>query len=97
VHRFYSPSLKGYLYTLSPQEAQSLMQEHSDQWQYEGTAFYAFPEGRQPQDAAPVHRFWSPQLQYHLYTIDEREATQLRTLHSQTWTYEGVAWYAYAE
>jgi hypothetical protein len=95
VHRFYSPTQRGYFYTIVSQEAQKLMRDYSDQCQYEGVAFYAFPAGQQPPETTPVHRFWSPRLQYHLYTIDEKEVQQLRILHNDTWAYEGVAWYAY--
>jgi O-antigen ligase/tetratricopeptide (TPR) repeat protein len=95
VYRFHSPTLKGYLYTISALEAQKLTKEYPDQWQYEGVAFHAFPEEQQPQGASPVYRLWSPSLQYHLYTADKHEAEQLETMHSDTWTYEGVAWYAY--
>jgi hypothetical protein len=95
VYRFYWPTQKSYFYVIESPEAQKLMHGPSDRWKYEGIAFYAFPAGQHPQGAAPTYRFWSPQLRYHLYTIDEKEVEQLKSLHSDTWVYEGVAWYAY--
>jgi hypothetical protein len=95
VHRFSSPQLHGYFYTIVRAEAEKLRHDSAQQWQYEGTAFYAYPEGQQPPDASPVYRFWSGSLRYHYFTTDEKEREKLRTTYSRTWAYEGVAWYAY--
>jgi hypothetical protein len=44
----------------------------------------------------PVHRFWSPLTGKHFYTIDEAEKNKLiNDYPSSTWTYEGIAYYAY--
>ena len=45
---------------------------------------------------APVYRFWSDQLSGHVYTIDEGEKEYLLTKLADVWTYEGIAFYAYA-
>lgn len=95
VHRFHSPTLKGYFYTLSPSEVEKLTQDYPDQWRYQGIAFYAFAQLDQPHGTIPVHRLWSPSLQCHLYTADEMEVKQLKTMYNDTWVYEGVAWYTY--
>jgi hypothetical protein len=42
---------------------------------------------------APVYRFWSDKLQAHFYTISESEKNKL--VDDATWTYEGIAFYAY--
>ena len=39
----------------------------------------------------PVHRYYSPTLNRHVYTGSEREA--LLFLTSDNWTYEGIAFY----
>ncbi len=49
-----------------------------------------------PGQPVPVWRFWSPVLGGHFYTLDEAEKERLLTESAQTWTYEGVAYRAYA-
>ena len=95
VHRFYSPTRKAYFYTILASETQHLIEDYTEQWQYQGKAFYAFPDGQQPPGTSPVYRFWSVNLGYHLFTIDEAEKNTLRTRYSNVWTYEGIAWSAY--
>ncbi len=46
-------------------------------------------------DLAPVYRFWSGILGGHFYTIDEAEKEVLVKEYSDTWTFEGIAFYAY--
>ena len=62
----------------------------------EGPDFYAYPPGAQPAGAKPVYRFWSPLHSGHFYTLDEAEKDNIiATYPEATWTYEGIAWYAY--
>ncbi len=96
VHRFWSDTLGVYFYTIVEAEREKLETMYSDVWTYEGPAFYAHPEGSQPAEAVPVHRFWSDALGYHFYTISERERDKLIAEYSHAWAYEGIAWYAYA-
>ncbi len=95
VHRFWWPGNNTHFYTIHEQEKQLLIDEYSDVWVYEGTVFYAHAEGQQPGLARPVHRFWSPTLYTHFYTVSESERDELVAESSDTWTYEGIAWYAY--
>ena len=44
----------------------------------------------------PVYRFWSNASSSHFYTVREDEKNKLIDSFSDTWTYEGVAFYAYA-
>jgi hypothetical protein len=44
----------------------------------------------------PVYRFWSETYTSHFYTIKETEKNKLINSFSNVWTYEGVAFYAYA-
>jgi len=39
-----------------------------------------------------VHRFWSPSLSTHFYTISDQEKDMLITQYPDVWTYEGVAY-----
>ena len=95
VHRFWSPLLSTHFYTIDGQEKTFLVDAYPHVWVYEGAVFYAHPEGRQPIAARPVHRFWSPVLNTHFYTINVPERDMLIDQYSHVWTYEGVAWYAY--
>lgn len=95
VYRFYSPVLEAHFYTISESDKAKLINDWPHVWTYEGTAFYAYPQGQQPQDAKPVWRFWSPVLEAHFYTISESDKNKLIDNFSHVWTYEGVAWYAY--
>ncbi len=45
----------------------------------------------------PVHRFWSPVFRGHFYTRNETEKNNIIRDLSDYWTYEGVAYNAYAE
>jgi hypothetical protein len=95
VYRFWSDTIDAYFYTISEKEKVKLETQYSRDWTYECVAFYAFPEGRQPVDAVPVHRFWSGTAGYHFYTISEAEKDDLMKNHAGVWVYEGVAWYAH--
>jgi hypothetical protein len=44
---------------------------------------------------APVYRFWSDKFSGHFYTISETEKDKLLEKYADTWTYEGIAFYAY--
>lgn len=95
VYRFWSGSLEGHFYTISDREADKLLTEYADVWSFEGVAFYAFPTDAAPSDTLPVYRFWSDRLGHHFYTMSETEKQKLIDVHAYTWTYEGIAWYAY--
>jgi len=46
----------------------------------------------------PVYRFWSPQNSRHFYTISQAEKDYVQaTYPSSIWTYETVAYYAFAD
>jgi hypothetical protein len=95
VYRFWSPVLSSHFYTISEDEKDMLLRNFPEVWTLEGTAFYAFPEGRQPPETCPVYRFWSAALGCHFYTISEGERDNLVRSFSRVWTLEGIAWYAY--
>lgn len=94
VYHFQSRDLDTCFFTINESERDRLIGRNGDVWCYEGVAFYAFPEGRHPPDAKPVHRFWSATSKTHFYTASESERGELMTRLPHTWTYEGVAWYA---
>jgi hypothetical protein len=97
VYRFWSPVLVSHFYTISETERDMLINEYGYVWTSEGTAFHAYPEGRQPGGASAVYRFWSPLTAAHFFTIDEAERDMLINEYAYAWTYEGVAWYAFKD
>ena len=97
VYRFWSGRLAAHIWTASEDEKNKLLKEQSDTWQYEGVVFYTYPARKQPFGSMPVYRFWSGQLGDHFYTASETEKDKLILHYANTWTYEGVAWYAFAQ
>lgn len=97
VYRFWSSTLNSHFYTISETERDNILNEYPTYvWELEGVVFYAYPEGDQPADAKPVHRFWSAKNGTHFYTISETEKDSIiATYPTFTWAYEGIAWYAY--
>jgi pimeloyl-ACP methyl ester carboxylesterase len=95
VYRFWSPSLSGHFYTISEAEKDMLIRDFPSVWTFEGTAFYAYPDGAQPAGTAAVYRFWSGTNSCHFYTISEAEKDMLIRDFPAVWTFEGIAWYAY--
>ncbi len=96
VHRFWSAQLADHFYTIDEAEKNKLMSQSAGVWTYEGIAFYAWPDGRQPPGTCPVYRFWSSVTTSHFYTADESEKARLLQDPSHLWTYEGIAWHAYS-
>jgi len=95
VHRFWSEKLGVYFFTIVEAEKDRLERLYSHVWAYDGPAFYAYPEGHQPDSAVPVYRFWSGDFGYHFYTISEAERDWLIANFPHVWAYEGIAWYAF--
>ena len=97
VYRFWSPQHSAHFYTISEAEKDSVIATYpATVWSYEGPVFYAYPAGSQPAGASPVYRFWSPLHSAHFFTISEAERDSVvATYPTSTWTYEGIAWYAY--
>ncbi|MGE5294994.1 MAG: hypothetical protein ACM3VT_09205 [Solirubrobacterales bacterium] len=95
VYRFWSDVYASHFYTIDEAEKAYLIEMYSDVWTFECTAFYAYPEGRQPSGCVPVYRFWKLTDNSHFYTIDEAERDMLMKDYSSIYTYEGIAYYAY--
>ncbi len=94
VYHFVSPISGKHFYTIFDGERAKLLNNLTT-WTDKGTAFYVFSEEYYPAEAKPMHRFWSPALHGHFYTMNEAEKDKLMTRHAQ-WNYEGIAWYALA-
>ena len=94
VHRFWSPVLGGHFYTTQQSEKEKLEAEYADVWTYEGVAYHALPDDREP-NSAPVYRFWSESLGSHFYTMDEEERDRLINEFWDVWTFEETVFYAF--
>ena len=46
------------------------------------------------EDKTPVYRFWSPTLERHFFTTGAGEKQNLIDLYPDTWTFEGIAYFA---
>ena len=96
VYRFWSPVSDKYFYTISESEKDWLIANYPDYWTYDGPAFYAYPEGKQPPECKPIYRFWNIEEGGHFYTIDESEKDNLIAQSADTFVFEGIAFYAYS-
>jgi len=95
VYRFWSPTTDRHFYTINSAEKDKLINKYSQTWTFEGTVFYAWATPYDP-NLVPVYRFWSDRSSSHFYTISEGEKNKLIAKYSDVWTYEGIAFYAYA-
>ncbi len=85
--------------TLSDDERNALLETYPPVVRgHEDIEYYAYARADACPGLQPVHRLWSPVLQRHFYTIrpTEKDAVLAGSLKG-TWTYEGVAFYAFAE
>jgi hypothetical protein len=93
VYHFVSIKNKRHFCTIKEDEKYKMLDTQKDTWKYQGIAFFAYPEGHQPEGARPVYRFWAETLGQHFYTMDEATRAVMKTK-SDTWKDEGIAWYA---
>jgi len=95
VYRFYNNKTGGHFYTTNEAEKQKLIDKYSYVWIPEGIAFYVYPSVKN--GLSPVYRFYNPKTEEHFYTINEAEKNKLlSSQYKNTWTPEGIAFYAYA-
>ena len=95
VYRFWSASQSRHFDTISGSERDRLIDRFSYAWQFEGIAYYAFYQNTED-NLVPVYRFWSPKSGSHVWTVSESEKDRLLAEPPDMWTYEGIAFYAYA-
>jgi len=96
VYRFWASEKGRHFYTIDQQEMTKLVNRHWQTWTPEHAVFYAYPEGGRPPETCPVYRFYAPGLDAHFFTMSQQEKEQLVRSNAETWTYEGVAFYAYS-
>jgi hypothetical protein len=94
VHKFWAINGQTQFYTVDEAEKDKILREYAHVYRYDGVAFYAYPQGRQPADARPVYRFTGVADDNHFYTANDTEVSLLRENYSQLFVYEGIAFYA---
>ena len=96
VYRFWSPVLDDHFFTVDESEKEVLIKSFPDVWTFEGPVFKAATAALAP-GLAPVYRFWSNRFSTHFYTISETEKDMLIMADADTWTFEGVSFFAYPD
>lgn len=94
VYRFWSAVKSRHFYTILGAERDKLIKQYPGIWQYEAVAYWAC-YGPSERNLAPVHRFWSPTLEAHIWTISEDEKNRILRDYSDIYQYEGVVYYAF--
>jgi hypothetical protein len=94
VYRFWSSAIGCHFYTVSESE-KAAFQSQTQAWRFEGTVFYAYPEGKQPANSKPIYRFVRKSDGTYFYTASESERDKLVNTLSHIYTAEGVAFYTY--
>ncbi len=95
VFRFFSPVLSSHFYTISEGEKNKLINQFSDIWEFEETAFFAFTADTRPAGTVPVFRFLNAQDGCHFFTASATERDKLINHFPDIWIFEGIAWYAF--
>ncbi len=93
IYELLSGDSETYWYTMDEAEKDRLVHDPAA-WICKGVAFYVWSQPG-AKDVRPAHCFWSEHLGSRFYTLDEQEKAHLLSAASQTWTYRGIAWYAY--
>ncbi|MDM8544152.1 hypothetical protein QUF90_24005 [Desulfococcaceae bacterium HSG9] len=104
VFRLYCHVTKKHLFTMDENEKDTLIAltdaDGAAVWRDESIAYYAFhplqykaASRLQRNTLQAVHRFYSENLQTHLFTIDENEKETLIANAADVWKYEGPAFY----
>ncbi|MBW2596425.1 MAG: hypothetical protein JRC93_10705 [Deltaproteobacteria bacterium] len=97
VYRFWLHGLGEHFYTIDEDEKDYIINNYPESFQrYEGIAWYAYPEGSEPENTVPVYRFWLGFLGSHHFTTDASEKDYI-IANYPTARYEGIAWYVLSQ
>lgn len=94
VHRFYNMKNGSHFYTISAAEADMVKAKYPTIYHYDGVGFNAYVAPVEYMPLQPVYRFYNKVNGTHFYTIDPNEKAVVQLLYSDTYTYEGIAFYA---
>jgi len=90
LYRFFSTQYQGHFFTTSAPERDSIIATYStNEWHYEGIAYYVFPANTTTTGTSAVARFWSSDFKQHFYTANADEAAFTKTHYAlNVWQYE---------
>jgi hypothetical protein len=94
VYRFFNVRNGSHFYTISAEEADLVRAKYPDVFRYDGIAFNAYLTAAEYTPLAPVYRFYNKLNGSHFYTISEEERLLVLQYFSDTYEYEGIAFYA---
>ena len=60
----------------------------ADSWQYEGIVWYVY--SLYEINTLPIYRFYNPEVQSHLFTLDENEKDYIVANMKYVWRYESI-------
>ena len=92
VYRFYDSAIQGHFYTTNTAEKDSLINNYSQGYSYEGIVFTTSINAGA--GLIPVWRFYNPTNADHFFTANASEESNLIKPNSG-YNYEGIAFYAY--
>ena len=92
VYRFYDAATQEHFYTANSSERDLLVNNTTSGYGYEGVGFSAYLNPST--GLTPIYRFYNTKTADHFYTTSESERTQILNTLSQSYNYEGVAFYA---
>ncbi|WP_424447369.1 peptidoglycan DD-metalloendopeptidase family protein [Microbacterium arborescens] len=93
VYRFWSASNDKHFWTADAAERDNVVARWPHIWTLEGPAYSAFTSPAP--GTVPLYRFWNRLLDGHFYTANTAERDDVIARWSDTWKYEGVAFYVY--
>ncbi len=96
VYRFLNRQTGTHFYTINDSERASVAANLSNVFLYEGIAWYARQANSPASGTVPVYRFFRNSAGTHLYTTDVGERDNIIATRSADYTYEGVAYLAWA-
>jgi hypothetical protein len=93
LYRFWSQTQRGHFYTTEVGEKDFIVATYpTDVWNFEGTAFYVYPDTTAVTPTQRVWRFWSPSARHHFFTASDSEKDfVVATYPPSQWTFEGAA------
>lgn len=97
IYRFFNPSVGVHFYTASERERDSVIENLSETYDFEGASYVGAPhdqDGDEITGAKPVYRFFNTSTGVHLYTINEIERDSIIE-NLPNYTFEGITYYGY--
>jgi hypothetical protein len=91
VYRFYNPVSKGHFFTASTSERDTLINNPSWGYVYEGSPFKVSTTS--DDSLLPVYRFYNPTSGGHFFTTNEAEKNTV--LNNPQYNFEGIGFYTY--